>query len=91
MLNFAEQTGSGAVMLVWSFSLHSQNLRFIIYFFVNTYPVLDQINIQTLVGATVSVSKQTPCCFLDSDGDRILCVHTTAVRYENHSLILGTK
>ena len=30
MLNFAEQTGSGAVMLVWSFPLQSQNLLFTI-------------------------------------------------------------
>jgi hypothetical protein len=31
MLNFAEQTGSGAVMLVWSFSLLRTNFRFIKY------------------------------------------------------------
>ena len=30
MLNFAEQTGSGAVMLVWSFSLYATNFRYII-------------------------------------------------------------
>ena len=29
MLNFAEQTGSGAVMLVWSFSLCRRNLDYI--------------------------------------------------------------
>jgi hypothetical protein len=29
MLNFAEQTGSGAVMLVWSFSLLRVNFRLI--------------------------------------------------------------
>jgi hypothetical protein len=31
MLNFAEQTGSGAVMLVWSFSLSNQNFVYIKY------------------------------------------------------------
>ena len=29
MLNFAEQTGSGAVMLVWSFSLLHEYLEFV--------------------------------------------------------------
>ena len=29
MLNFAEQTGSGAVMLVWSFSLKSRNFTYL--------------------------------------------------------------
>jgi hypothetical protein len=29
MLNFAEQTGSGAVMLVWSFSAICKNLRYL--------------------------------------------------------------
>ena len=29
MLNFAEQTGSGAVMLVWSFSLPNANFEYI--------------------------------------------------------------
>ena len=31
MLNFAEQTGSGAVMLVWSFSLYATNFWYINY------------------------------------------------------------
>ena len=34
MLNFAEQTGSGAVMLVWSFPLMNQVWRFIIVYLI---------------------------------------------------------
>jgi hypothetical protein len=29
MLNFAEQTGSGAVIVVWSFLLHERILKYI--------------------------------------------------------------
>jgi hypothetical protein len=37
MLNFVEQTGSGAVMSVWSFSLLYQKFRFINYLLVITF------------------------------------------------------
>ena len=36
MLNFAEQTGSGAVMLVWSFSTHRKQSAFIYNVFENS-------------------------------------------------------
>ena len=42
MLNFAEQTGSGAVMLVWSFPLHGSKVGYTNKV-INTYSLLKVI------------------------------------------------
>ncbi len=81
MLNFAEQTGSGAVIVVWSFLIVRKKLEYIKLQNIKTYLLVHEIVVNYRIAHTASIFYDVPYSYVAS---RDLRYHSSHVH--SHSL-----